>query len=125
MTRREPAGAIRQPYNSGSGADDGLDFIRCVGGRQPQIQKVWSFGNDGITREVHPFARLDVGAFSKDCFGTNQLAEYGHRVSMCGRNSIDVSVECLGFPRFGCDDGPLWNDNILVTIPRWGVGGTV
>ena len=33
MPRRDPFGAIRQPFNYSSGADDGLDFIRFVGGR--------------------------------------------------------------------------------------------
>ena len=44
---------------------------------------------------------------------------------MYGHNLINGSFEWLGFPRFGCDDGPPWTDNILVIIPRWGVGGTV
>ena len=68
MPRREPVGAIRQTFNSSSGADDGLEFICYVGGQQTQIQEVWTFGDDGITREVHPFARVDAGAFSGDCF---------------------------------------------------------
>ena len=33
MPRHEPVGVIRQTFNSGSGADDGLEFIRCIGGR--------------------------------------------------------------------------------------------
>ena len=36
MSRREPVGVIRQPSSSGSGGEDGLEFIRCVGRRQPQ-----------------------------------------------------------------------------------------
>ena len=35
MARRKPAGVIRQTSNSGSGANDRLEFIRCVGGREP------------------------------------------------------------------------------------------
>ena len=70
MPRRKPVGVIRQPSSSGRGGEDGLDFIRCVGRREPQIHKLWSFAEDGITRKVHPFARIDVGDFSGDCFHT-------------------------------------------------------
>ena len=35
MTRRKTVGVIRQNSNSGSRADDRLEFIRCVGGREP------------------------------------------------------------------------------------------
>ena len=68
MPRRKPIGVIRQPSSSGSGDEYGLEFIRCVGGRDPQINKLWSFAKDGITREVHPLARIEVGNFSGDCF---------------------------------------------------------
>ena len=74
MPRREPVGDIRPPFNSGSGDDDGLEFIRCVGGQKPEIHEVWTFGDDRITHEVHPFAHVDIGAFLRDCFGTNYLA---------------------------------------------------
>ena len=63
MHRPETVGAINQTSDSGSGDDYGLDFIRSVGGRQPIIHKVWIFGDDGITTEVHPTARVDVGNF--------------------------------------------------------------
>ena len=50
MPRRESIGAIFQHFNSSSGSDDRVEFIRCVGGQQPQIREVWTFGDDGITR---------------------------------------------------------------------------
>ena len=53
MHRRKPVGVIRQTSISGSGANEGLEFIRFVGGRQPHIHKLWSFPKYGITREVH------------------------------------------------------------------------
>ena len=37
MTRRKPVGVIRQPSTSGRGDKDGLEFIRCVGGREPHV----------------------------------------------------------------------------------------
>ena len=98
MPRRDPVGAICQPLNSGSEADGRLEFILFVGGRQPQIDEVWYFGDDRINREVHPFARVDVGAFSRYCFGTDYLAENGRRVPIYSRKLIIGSVEWLGIP---------------------------
>ena len=68
MSIREPVRSIYQPSNSGRGANDGLEFIRCVGGQHPEIHEAWIFGDGGITPEVHPFARVGVGAFVRGCF---------------------------------------------------------
>ena len=88
MPRLETAGDIRQPSNPGSGDDDGLEFIPCVGGRQPEIHEVWTFGEDGITPKVHTFARVDVGAFVRDCFATDYLTVNRRRVPMFGKNQL-------------------------------------
>ena len=66
MPRGKPDGVIRQPFRSGNRGEDRIDFVRCVDGREPQIQELWSFVEDWITREVHTFACVDVGDFSKD-----------------------------------------------------------
>ena len=86
MPRRDPDGSIRQLYNSGSGENDRLEFIRCVGGRQPEIHEVWTFGEHRITTDVNPFVRVDVGAFFRGCFATDCLTENGCRVPMFGEN---------------------------------------
>ena len=65
MPRRDPVGVIRQPSRYGSGANDILEFICCVGGQQPQIHKLWSFSEDEITREVHARA---TGRRVRDAF---------------------------------------------------------
>ena len=118
MTRRKPIGVIRQPSNSGSGADDRLEFICFVGGREPQIHELWIFAEDGITREVHPFARIDVGNFRGDCFRTTYTTEIGRRVSIYGRKLINGSVEWLGVPAPSCSTGVTWTENILVPDSR-------
>ena len=41
MPRRKPVGVIRQPSKSSSVADERLDFIRCVGGREPHGSVEW------------------------------------------------------------------------------------
>ena len=71
MPSPEPVGAICQHSKSSSEADYVFYFIRCVSGRQAEIHEVWTFGNDGITPEDHPFERIDVGSFIGDCFETN------------------------------------------------------
>ena len=124
MPRRDPVGVIRQTSRSGSGADDGLEFIRCVDGRQPQIHKLWSFAEDGITREVHPFLQIDVGDFSGNCFQTDYTTEIGCTVAIYGWKSINESVECLNVPAPFYGTGVAWIENILVPSPRWGDGVT-
>ena len=125
MTRQKPVGFIRQLSNSGSRADDRLQFIRCVGGREPQIHKLWTFAEDGITHKVHPFAHVDVSDFSGDCFHTYYMTEERHRVTMFGQISINVSVEWLGVPiPFYDTSGVPWIDNILVPELRWGDGNS-
>ena len=52
MPRRKPIGVIRQPSNSGSGANDRLEFIRCVGGREP---------HEGVERLIIPAPSCSTG----------------------------------------------------------------
>ena len=71
MDKGEPVGYICWPSDYSSGNEDGPDFIQCVDVRQLHIHEVWTFGDDGVTREVHPTARVDVdtglvGEFATD-----------------------------------------------------------
>ena len=122
MTIRKPAGVIRQPSSSGSRDKDGLEFIRCVGGQEPQIQELWSFSEDGITRKVHPFARIDVGNFSGDYFHTVYATEIARRVFIYGWKSINGSVKWIGVPDPSCGTGVAWTENIFVPNSCWGDG---
>ena len=115
MPRRKPVGVIRQPSKSGSGANDRLDFIRCVGGQEPQIHELWTFAEGGITRKVHPLAWVNVGDFPGDCFHTYYMTEERRRVTIFGPISINVSLEWLGIPIPFYDTARVpWIDNILV-----------
>ena len=111
--RLEPVGAICQPSKSGSGDDDRLKFIRCVGGRQLEIHEVWNFGDDRITPKVNPFARVDVDAFVRDCFVTDNLTGNGHRVLLFGRKWTNGSFDWMGVCDFMRTDEPHWTDNLL------------
>ena len=92
MDRQEPVGAICWPSNSDSGDEDGPEFIRCVDRREAQIHKGWTFGEDGVTREVCLTARVDVGAGFVGEFSTNYLTPFWRRVPMSVVNSINGSV---------------------------------
>ena len=124
MPRPDPVEAICQPSDSVSGDDDRLEFIRCVGGRQPKINEICTFSDDGITPEVHPTARVDIGAFFGDFFFNNYLTENGRRGPMFGRNLINGSFEWMCVPEFLSTNGPPWTANILAPYADWGRGGT-
>ena len=61
MAGRELVGSIHRRSDYGGGNEDGPEFIRCVDRREPQIHEVWTFGEDGVMREVLPTAQVDVG----------------------------------------------------------------
>ena len=92
MARQDLVGSINIPSNSGSGDAEGPDSIRCLDGRDPQIHEVWTFGEDSVTREVHPTAQVNNGSGFVGEFATNYLTESWSRVSTFGRNSINGSV---------------------------------
>ena len=53
MARQEPVGSICWPSDSGIGDAEVPKFIQYVDGREPKINEVWAFGDDGATREIH------------------------------------------------------------------------
>ena len=121
MSRRELVGSIHCPSNSGSGDDEVPEFIYCVDGRQLEIHEVCTFEEDGVTRKVHPNARVDVAAFIGECFATNYLAPTWRRIHMFGRNSINGRVKWISVPNFLRNDGTPWTLNLL--DPYTNLGG--
>ena len=93
MSSQEPVEFIRRYSNSGSGCEDGPDFIGCVDRRQTHIHEVCNFYEDNATREVHPTAQVDVGSGFIIYFSTDYLTPSWRRVPMSGRNSINGSVK--------------------------------
>ena len=71
MARWEPFVAIRRPPDSVSGDEDGPELKTFVDGQQPKIHEVWNFREDGVTPEVHPTMRVDIGTFVGECFATH------------------------------------------------------
>ena len=98
MSRREIVGSICWRFDSDSGDEDGPELIQYVDGRDPQVHEVWNFGEDGVTREVHPIARVDVGDGFVGEFMTNDVTPSWCRVPMFGVHSINGSVQWLVVP---------------------------
>ena len=105
MPRLDPVEVICQPFSSSSRGEDRVEVIFCGGAREPQIHELWSFSEDRITHKVHPFARIDVGNFSGDCFQTDYSTEVGLRVDIYGQRFINGSAEWLGLLAPICDTG--------------------
>ena len=84
--------------DSGSGDEDVPEIIRCVDGRELQVHKVWTFGEDGVTPEHHPTAQVGVGAGFVGEFAKNYLIEDGRRIPMFRINYINGSIQWLGVP---------------------------
>ena len=124
MARQEPVGAIRRPSDYGSGDKDVPEFIRCDDGRDPEMYEVWTFGEDGVTPEVHPTARVDVGAFVGDLFATDYLTPSRHRITMFGRYYINGRVKWLIVPNFLRNDGTTLNLNLLAPYANLGYKGS-
>ena len=124
MTRQEPVGSISRPSDYGSGDAEVPEFIRCEEGREPQIHEVWDFGEDGVTREIHPTAQVDVSAGVFGEFATNYLTESWRRIPIFGRISINGNVEYLGIPDFHRTVDPAWTAYILSPRSSWGEGDT-
>ena len=119
-----PVGDIYWRSNSGSGDEDRSKFVQYVDGREPEVHKICTFGEDGVTPKVHTTAQVDVSAGFVSEFSTNYLTEDGRRIPMFGRKSINGSVEWLGVTAPLRTNGIPWNDNILVPSPDLGAGGT-
>ena len=93
-------------------------------GRKTQVHEVWTFSEDGVTPEVYPTARVEVGAGSVGGFATNYLTADGRMIPMFRVNSINRSTQWLGVPDPLRTAGPPQTDNILVPSTAWGSGGT-
>ena len=85
--------SIRQPSDSGSGGTKDVNFIQYIDGRDPQIQKRWCLGSDGVTCKTHLAAQIEVGSGTVGQFTINELDENG-------KNYINGSVVLLGIPNF-------------------------
>ena len=92
MDRRETVGSIDRPSNSVSMDAERPNFILYVDVREPQIHEVWTFGEDGVTCEFHPTARVNVGAGVVGEFATDYLTESWCRIPMFVRTFINGSV---------------------------------
>ena len=115
-------GSIRQTSDSGSGGTKGVEFIWCVDGQDPQIHGIWCLCSDGVTREVHWTAQIEVGAGTVGKCTNNYLSENWHRIPIIGQISINGNVKLLGIPDFVRNGGLYFIENLQApTVPSvWG-----
>ena len=73
MAGQEPVGSIYRPSDSSSRDSEGPEFIQYLDGREHQIHEFWTFSEDGVTREVHLEAQVDVSAEFVGELSTNHL----------------------------------------------------
>ena len=111
--------------NSGCGDTDRSKFVRCVDRRDPEVHKVWIWGDDGITPEVHPTEWVDVNHWITRDFETNYFIETGSRTSIFIKKIINGSFDFLGVAAPLGTKGPYWIENLLCPSLSWVVGGTV
>ena len=100
MIRIRPIGSFRWTYDSSSGSTKDVEFIRYIDGQDPQINEMWCLGSDGVTREIHPKAQVEVDAGTVVQFKTNYLYGNGRIIPMVGQLSINGSVQLLDIPDF-------------------------
>ena len=90
------------------------------------MHKIGSLGSDGVTREFHPTAQVDVGVGTVGQFFTDYLAENSRIIPILGQISINRSVQVLGLPDFNRTSGPMFIENLQVPYDNtgWGHGVT-
>ena len=91
-------GSICQTLNLVRRSTEYTAFVQCVDGRELLIHEVWSLGLDGIIREFHPTARVEVPSRTVGEFVTNYLSENGYIAHITRQLSINDSVQFLGVP---------------------------
>ena len=61
MSGKEPDGLIDTASYYGIRGVEGPEFIRCMDRRKSQVHEVLTFGEYGITHEIHLAVQVDVG----------------------------------------------------------------
>ena len=121
---RDPVGSIYKPSDCSSGDEDRPEFIQFLDGREPQVHKVCTFGEDDVTYEVHLTSQVDIGAGFVGVFFTDLLTECWRRVPRFVRNPINGIVEWLGVPDFLRTDATACTANFLAPHPSWWCRGS-
>ena len=97
-------GDIHRNSNCGSGGPETGAFIQCVNGIEIQIHELLCWDIDGICREVHPTARVDILEGTVREFVTEYLSENGWcNQILVNFPSMEVS-KCLDFLKSGVGD---------------------
>ena len=77
MSLLYPVGDIYWPSDSGCGDADRSKFVHCVDECEPEVHKVWIWGDHGITTKVHTTSRVDIDPRINSDFATDYFTETG------------------------------------------------
>ena len=116
-------GTIHRPSDFVDRGNDTTTFIQCINGQQPQIKKLWCLGLDGIFREVHPIARVDILAGTVGEFVTNHLSENGRPINIIRKLSVNNSVQFWGLSDQSWGSRLPFISNLLDQVEATGWGG--
>ena len=89
-------GDIHSPSYSGSRALYLIVFILFANGRDTMACELWSHGLDGISRNVHPTAQVDIPTGTVVKFITDYMTTYGRRNRIIGQYSFNGGVQFTG-----------------------------
>ena len=109
-------GTIHRILNSGGGGTETTDFIHCINGRDPHINKLCCLGLDVICRELHPTACVEIPDGTAGYFVTNYLAENGRWIPIIGQLSVNNSVQFLGLSDQAWGSTLLYIANLLAQV---------
>ena len=112
MIRRAPMGNTRRPSNYGSRGPETGAFIQCANGLEPQIHELWCCSIDGICREVHLTARVDIPAGTVRYFVTEYLSENRWRNQIISKLLINGSVQFFGLSQ-------IWGSGLPYIFNIW------
>ena len=90
----------------------------------PRLVKFGFWVKTELLSKFIPQRKLTLMLESSTNLQSTTLLEMGLR-PLSSAKTINGSFEFLGVPNPLKTNGPYWIDNILVSIPDWGVGGTV
>ena len=125
MLRLTTEGGIQSPSDSSSGDPDPSIFIQCVNGREPMVDELWFHGLDGLSRDVHPTARVELPTGDVREFIIDYLTPDRRRNIIIGKCSVNGSLQFTGFPEIWDSGLPyISNDELPDATRGWGRNGT-
>ena len=99
MPRRTPVGSIQRPsYSTGIEDPYPIFFIQCINIICHMANELWYHGSYGLSRDVHPTARVEIPTGADSEFITEYLTNDGRYIRIICQYSVNRSVQVTGIP---------------------------